>query len=101
MDFEDFNTISNIEGEIKGFSKLIEWNEFEKTVKIELDKYINTFKGIYISLMHNDLSLLEINTKMENCIGTFDDNIEMMFTTDNNQEIEKDKVFVKLLIFGM
>lgn len=24
MDFEDFNTISNIEGEIKGFSKLIE-----------------------------------------------------------------------------
>ncbi|MGJ0353726.1 hypothetical protein NG783_10570 [Aliarcobacter cryaerophilus] len=101
MNFEDFDTLSNIEGGIKGFSKLLEWDKFEENVKIELDKYNNTLKGVYLSVTQNDLSFLEINTKIENCLETLDNNIEIIFVTDDNQEIEKDKVFVKLLIFGM
>lgn len=61
----------------------------------------NTLKGVYLSVTQNDLSFLEINTKIENCLETLDNNIEIIFVTDDNQEIEKDKVFVKLLIFGM
>lgn len=33
MNFEDFDTLSNIEGGIKGFSKLLEWDKFEENVK--------------------------------------------------------------------
>ena len=101
VDFSDYKTILSHKGKINGIVASCNINEFIMSLK-SLEDSLSKAKGVLMNFrINNEQSALIINDFMSKIHNLTNEDAEIMFSTEQTKEIEKDEITYQIIITGL
>lgn len=101
FDFSDYKTILSHKGKINGIVASCNINEFIMSLK-SFEDSLSKAKGVLMNFrINNEQSALIINDFMSKVHDLINEDTEVIFSTEQTKDIEKDEITYQIIITGL